>query len=151
MQIQGFSDAGDAGDAKICTRGGYFPGTWSTRRYNLTWLTMADILIEEDRAQRILARILRDDLKLPSDRANSVASSMRTGMLAAMTTPSKPRLQGWRIIDRSPPFLGEDAYLQDVRKHIAGDADWSLARELWKIVWNYGRDLPPDIAPPSNY
>jgi hypothetical protein len=111
---------------------------------------MADILIEEDRAQRIIARILRDELKRSPDRANAVASSICSGLLAAMTTPSKPRLQGWRIINSYPPYKN-DQFLVDVRKHIAAHADEDVARVLWRIVWNYGHDLPPDIAPPRNY
>jgi hypothetical protein len=109
---------------------------------------MADLLIEEGRAHRIIARILRDHML--SEKSNTVASAICSGLLAAMTTPSKPRLQGWRIINSYPPFR-DDQYLADVRKHIAADADENFGRELWRVVWNYGSDLPPDIAPPRNY
>jgi hypothetical protein len=122
--------------------------TWHL--YIIIHQELSDLIIEEDRAHQILSRILRDDLKLTPERANAMASSMCSGILAAMTTPSKPGLQGWRIINSYPPFH-DDKFRADVRKHIAADADGHFARELWRIVWDYGRDLPPDIAPPRGY
>lgn len=111
--------------------------------------SMAEILIEDDRAQRIIARILRENGFVP-DSANTVANGICDNLRAAMYTPSKMGLQGWRIINSHPPFRDEPFY-QDVKAHIAADSDGNFARELWRIVWNYGRDLPPDIAPPRNY
>jgi hypothetical protein len=111
---------------------------------------MADLLIEEDRAQRIIARILRDNLQVLPDKANTVATTICSGLSAAMTTPSKPSLSGWRIISSYPPYGDGDKFTEDLRARIA-DVNYRVARELWELVWKYGRDLPPDIAPPRQY
>lgn len=110
---------------------------------------MADILIDEDKAQRIIARHMRENGMLP-EKANQTATRICSNLAAAMTTPSKPLLQGWRIINSQPPH-NDDKYRSDVRKHIASDADGHFARELWQVVWDHGIDLPADIAPPRNW
>jgi hypothetical protein len=109
---------------------------------------MPDLLIDEDKARRIIALILRDHM-LP-EKANTVASAICSRLTAAMTTPSRPGLSGWRIVDDQLLYEQKDRFTADLRK-LVPDADEYLARDLWQLVHSYGRDLPPDVAPPSKW
>lgn len=109
---------------------------------------MVDITIDENRAERIIARILRDHM-LP-EKTNTVASSVRSNLLAAMATPSKPGLKGWRIINGFAPFRQDEQFLEELRSFVP-DADHRLADDVWQLVYKFAVDLPSDVADPRNY
>ena len=104
---------------------------------------MTDIRIDGDKALHIIAQILRDERKmLPAD-ANEIASLICRRLLAAMSTPTKPGLSGYRLIDEWPPDAEE--FANEVGLKLA-DIDEHLAGVLWKMVYDRGRDLPQDIS-----
>jgi hypothetical protein len=63
-----------------------------------------------------------------------------------MATPTSQPLQGYRIIREWPPYEGD--FKSELAKKIA-DGNDGVARELWKMVYDRGRDLPATVADPK--
>ena len=61
----------------------------------------------------------------------------------AMPTPTNPPLHGYRIIPSHPP--NSDEFIAALAKKIA-DVNNGVARELWKMVYDRGRDLPATVV-----
>jgi hypothetical protein len=109
---------------------------------------MPDIRIDAGKAERMIAQILRDEKKyLPGD-ANALAANICRRLSSAMATPTNQPLQGYRIIREWPPYDGD--FKAALAKKIANVND-SVARELWKMVYDRGRDLPASVADPKIY
>jgi hypothetical protein len=116
------------------------------------WLDMAgidtrsnDIKLSRGKAERLIALILRDEKKMLSDEANTLASAICNRLQAAMAMPTKPGLRGQRMISSSPPgYFGDDDYVDAVRNVV--DVDAKQARRLWEVVYSFGRDLPDDVV-----
>jgi hypothetical protein len=109
---------------------------------------MADIQIDAAKAERMIAQILRDERKLLPADANALAANICRRLSSAMATPTNQPLQGYRIIMRSPPH-GSD-FTAALGKKIA-DVNDRVARELWQMVYDRGRDLPATVADPRTY
>ncbi len=104
-----------------------------------------EIKIEKDKAQRIIAQVLRDEKQMISSDANALALVIAARLQASMPMPTRPALRGDRMIARHPPgHFGNEDYLNAVRKVV--DADEEQARKLWEVVYSFGRDLPDDIV-----
>ncbi|HEU0147960.1 MAG TPA: hypothetical protein VFR21_13935 [Bradyrhizobium sp.] len=106
---------------------------------------MTDLRIDRDKAQRIIAQVLRDDGNVQPAKANELASQMCGRLRTSMARPSKPGLRGYRIIDYRPPYEQSEAFIADVKKFLAA-VDKRTAEKLWELVYNRGRDMPDDIA-----
>jgi hypothetical protein len=109
---------------------------------------MPDIQIDAAKAERIIAQVLRDEKKLLSTDANMLAAAICRRLSSAMAMPTNQPLQGYRIIGASPPYDGD--FKAEVAKKIA-DVNDRVAAELWKIVYDRGRDLPATVADPRKY
>jgi hypothetical protein len=107
---------------------------------------MPDIRIDAAKAERMIAQILRDESKLLPTDANAVAANICRRLSTAMATPTNQALQGYRIIPAYPP----DGFVPALAEKIA-DVNYGVARELWQLVYNRGRDLPATVADPRNY
>jgi hypothetical protein len=109
---------------------------------------MAELRIDAYKAERMIAQILRDEKKLLPADANALASNIRRRLSLAMTAPTNQALQGLRLIGPFPPsrYEGGD-FAKAVAEKIA-DVNERVARELWKLVYDRGRDLPPTVADP---
>ena len=109
---------------------------------------MADIQIDAAKAERMIAQILRDEKKLLPADANALAATICRRLSSAMALPTNQPLQGYRIIREWPPHGGD--FKAEVAKKIA-DVNDRVAAELWKMVYDRGRDLPAAVADPRNY
>jgi hypothetical protein len=109
---------------------------------------MSDIRIDAAKAERMIAQILRDEKKLLPGDANALAANICRRLSSAMSTPTNQPLQSYRIIREWPPFGGD--FTAEVAKKIA-DVNDRVAGELWKMVYDRGRDLPATVADPRNY
>ncbi|TGN75980.1 hypothetical protein EOW77_0032455 [Bradyrhizobium yuanmingense] len=104
---------------------------------------MPEIRLDSAHIERIVSQTLRDDAGLPPHKANELAAQICIRLSASMATPTNPPLSGYRIIPSSPPF--GSAFTKAVSAKIARVDDIG-ARELWDLVYERGRDLPPAIA-----
>lgn len=104
---------------------------------------MTEIRIDADKAERIMAQILRDDFGMLPAKANQAAATMRRRLDAAMPAPVNPELQGYRLIQSHPPFGGD--FTAAVGLKLA-DVNDRVARELWKLVYERATALPPGVA-----
>lgn len=104
---------------------------------------MAEIRIDAGKAERMIAQILRDERKLLPADANTLAAYVCRRLSSAMSAPTNPPLQGYRIIREHPPY--DSDFTAALAKKIA-DVNGNVARELWKMVYDRGRDLPPTVA-----
>jgi len=109
---------------------------------------MPDIRIDAAKAERMIAQILRDEKKLLPADANALAANICRRLSSAMATPTNPPLQGYRMIRDNPPYNGD--FTAALGQKIA-DVNDRVARELWQLVYDRGRDLPAAVADPSNY
>jgi hypothetical protein len=107
---------------------------------------MAEIRIDAAKAERMIAQILRDEKGLLPADANAVAANICRRLSVAMPTPTNPPLQGYRIIS-SYPSNGGDEFAAALKEKIA-DVNYRVAAELWKLVYDRGRDLPATVADP---
>jgi hypothetical protein len=108
---------------------------------------MANIQIDAAKAERMIAQILRDEKKfLPAD-AIALAATICRRLSSAMTLPTNQPLQGYRIIREWPPHDGD--FKAELAKKIA-DVNDRVAAELWKMVYDRGRDLPASVADPRS-
>jgi hypothetical protein len=105
---------------------------------------MTDIRIDGNKAQRLIAQILRDEEKMLPEKANNVASNLCKRLLSAMGTPTKPGLSGYRLIPMFPPDSAE--FAEEVGSKLA-DIDEYLARVLWEMVYERCPELPKDVVP----
>lgn len=106
---------------------------------------MADLRIEKEKAERLVALILREDLGMNPAIANDLSLKICNRVQAAMAVPTKPGLRGYRMIRRYPPHDREDDFTAEIASKLA-DIDNHLARVLWEMVYERGRDLPDDIV-----
>ena len=109
---------------------------------------MADIQIDAAKAERMIAQILRDERKLLPADANALAANICRRLSSAMAMPTNQPLQGYRIIDEWPPY-GSD-FAAALGEKIA-DVNERVARELWQLVYDRGRDLPATVADPKTF
>ena len=107
---------------------------------------MTDIRIDSAKAERMIAQILRNKKKLLPADANAVAANICRRLSSAMAAPTNQPLQGYRIIREWPPYEGD--FKAELAKKIA-DVNHGVARELWKMVYDRGRDLPATVADPK--
>ena len=63
---------------------------------------MTDLRIDKDKAERMIALILREDKQMGPSEANELALKIGTRLQAAMALPTKPGLRGYRMIQDSP-------------------------------------------------
>jgi hypothetical protein len=91
---------------------------------------------------------LRDEKKLLPADANALAATICRQLSSAMAMPTNQPLQGYRIIGEWPPH--ESDFKAELAKKIA-DVNDRVAAELWKIVYDRGRDLPAVVADPRSY
>jgi hypothetical protein len=59
--------------------------------------------------------------------------------------PPSRELQGYRMIKRYPP----DGFATALGEKIA-DVNEFVGRELWEMVYDRGRDLPPTLSDPAS-
>jgi len=81
---------------------------------------MAQIRIDADKEERMIAQILRDEKKLLPAEANALATNICRRLTVAIPTPTNPPLQGYRIIRSSPPDGGDEfiaAHAEHARCH----------------------------------
>ncbi|MCW2112489.1 hypothetical protein QIH87_14205 [Bradyrhizobium elkanii] len=109
---------------------------------------MTEIRIDENKASRMIAQMLRDDFKLRPDEANKAAQAICTLLVAAMGTPTHQPLQGMRLIRSIPPHGGD--FTEAVALKLA-DVNDRVARELWRLVYDRATDLPPGVADAVKY
>jgi hypothetical protein len=107
---------------------------------------MADIRIDAAKAERMIAQILRDEKGLLPVDANAVAANICRRLMTAMPLPTNPPLQGYRIISPHPPDGGRE-FIAALATKIA-DVNYRVAAELWRMVYDRGRDLPATVADP---
>jgi hypothetical protein len=75
-----------------------------------------------------------------------MAANIRRRLTLAMATPTNPPLHGHRLIWSAPP---DDAEFAAALGEKLADVNNRVARELWNLVYERGRDLPGTIADPS--
>lgn len=104
-----------------------------------------EIKIEKDKAERIIAQVLRDEKKMLSSESNTLASTIATRLQTSMPMPTRPALRGDRMITMHPPGYGSDSQFLKAARTVF-DADDAQARQLWDVVYSFGRDLPDDVV-----
>jgi hypothetical protein len=96
---------------------------------------MTVIRIERDKAERMIAQILRDERKMLPEKANGLASYICKRLQLAMGTPRKPGFSGYR------PDPEGDA-LKDTITKLSRDA----RRELMALMWLGRGDVAGSFA-----
>ena len=117
---------------------------------------MTDIRIDSDKAERILALLLREECKiLPAD-ANTMASKMIDRLRHARLAATRPGLRDARIILMHPAQevsakLGEA--VRDLRSaekmgdHLLDQlGDELLGGRVWSLVWEHGMPVPEVVV-----
>lgn len=104
---------------------------------------MADIQLDAEKAERIIAQILRDEEKMLPAKANEIAATICRRLSSSMPLPTNQPLQSYRIISSSPP--PGDGFQNALSQKIA-DVNYRVAHELWALVYDRGRDLPSSVA-----
>lgn len=105
---------------------------------------MSTLKIDKHAAERIVALILREDLKLAPARANELALKIGTRLDTAASDLLRTGYgQGWRAIGRYPPYHGEviAEMVTKLRKHIP-QADKETLDTAWDVIYQYGREVP---------
>jgi hypothetical protein len=105
-----------------------------------------EIRIDAAKAERMIAQILRDEKGLLPAHANAVAANICRRLSSAMPLPTNQPLQGYRIISSRPPDGGSE-FTAALKEQIA-DVNYRVAVELWKLVYDRGRDIPTTVADP---
>ena len=107
---------------------------------------MAEIRIDAAKAERMISQILREEKSLLPADANAVAANICRRLSAAMPMLTNPPLAGFRIISKRPPS-GDGTFNNAVSKILseAKDELWT-ANTLWELVYDEGRDLPPNVV-----
>jgi hypothetical protein len=111
---------------------------------------MADLRIDKDKAQRLVALILREEKKMLSADANALSTLICNRLETAMALPTRPGLRGDRIISRGGPSGPLTKFTEQLATVIA-DADEDMAHEVWDLVYEHARDLPLDVADSIRY
>ncbi len=104
---------------------------------------MSEIRIDTQKAERIIAQILRDDQKMLPALANDVATTICRRLSLAMSTPTHEPLDGYRMIRRHRPY---ESSFDDYVFRLFPNADETAPRVLWEMVYDRGIDLPPSVA-----
>lgn len=107
---------------------------------------MTTLKIEKHAAERLIARILRDELKILPAKANEMATKICSGIEFATPDPLRSGFgAGWRAIPRSAP-RGEVAteIVAKLRQSIP-QADKEMLEDLWSIIYEYGREVPDAV------
>jgi hypothetical protein len=108
---------------------------------------MTEIRIDADKAERMIAQILREEKGLLPADANAAAANICRRLTTAMPTPTNPTLVAYRIIPKSPPY-GSD-FNNAVAKILAqAKGDLWNASVLWTLCYDHGRDLPAMVFDP---
>jgi hypothetical protein len=105
---------------------------------------MAQIRIEESRAERLLSERLRGQGLAPAD-ANAFAAKLVQALLGA-TPRSNFVGKSWRIISPHPT----PEMLRDIEENMTswarGERSWGDAAEhLWEMVYEHGLDVTEDV------
>jgi hypothetical protein len=101
--------------------------------------------LEKDNAQRIIARYLRE--KMNPGEANDLANRIVDGLISNTSSPARPALRGWRMIDRHPPAEMTDRIASAIKRvRLAGCSDYATAAEAWEIVCNHGTAIPEEVV-----
>jgi hypothetical protein len=104
-----------------------------------------DDRIKKDAAQRLIARYLRE--KMTPGEANDFANRIIDGIVSNMPAAGRTALRSFRMIPEYPP--------DDVAPRVAAafrairpqqNQDWSLARDVWEVVYRHGQALPDDVV-----
>ena len=107
---------------------------------------MPEIQIDADKAERMIAEMLRTERRfLPAD-ANTMAASICRRLTMAMPTPTNHPLRGSRLIWSRPPHASD--FTAAVGEKLA-DVNDRVAEDLWKLVYDRAEELPPAMADPS--
>jgi hypothetical protein len=104
---------------------------------------MTTLTIDEHEAQRLFARILREEMKLQPSRANTLADTLCRRIRAAM--PERQRswaVGGWRAIEEYPKQNPE--LIAEMRRYVP-QVDQETADDLWRIIYQFARDLPVEV------
>ncbi|HEY9713623.1 MAG TPA: hypothetical protein V6C72_09140 [Chroococcales cyanobacterium] len=108
---------------------------------------MAILQIERHVAERLIALILREDLKLAPAKANEIALKVGIRMDAAAADLLRTGYgQGWRAIERHPPYYGDlvNEMVGKLRQRIP-QADKELLDDAWEMIYEYGREIPDAV------
>ncbi len=108
---------------------------------------MAILQIDRHTAERMIALILREDLKLAPAKANEIALRVGTRMDAAATDLLRTGYgRGWRAIERSPPYYGDlvTEMVGKLRRRIP-QADKDTLDHSWDVIYEYGREIPDSV------
>ena len=99
---------------------------------------MSELRIDAGKAERIIVQVLLDVKGIGTADAAAVAASICRRLVTAM--PRNPSLDRYRIIPQEPP--DGDGFANDVaKKLLARSVSSEDATEIWKLVYNQGRQL----------
>lgn len=105
---------------------------------------MATLKIDRHAAERIVAQVLRDELKLNPAQANEIALKVGIRMDATATDLLRAGYgRGWRAIGSRPPHYGEEVteMVNKLRRWIP-NADKDTIDHAWTVIYEYGREVP---------
>lgn len=109
---------------------------------------MSTIKLDSEKANRIIAQVLRDDAKMLPEVANSIAGTICRRLITSMPLPTNPGLHAGKIIWRTPP--SDSGFTEAISEKIA-DVDDRVAWALWEMVYARGVDLAPDVADAARF
>ena len=112
---------------------------------------MAQIRIDADKEERMIAQILRDEKKLLPAEANALATNICRRLTVAIPTPTNLPLQGYRIIRSSPPDGGDEfiaAHAEHARCHaVPSNLVASVGSSLAPIAgFQFALNAPSSVA-----
>lgn len=104
---------------------------------------MTELRIDREKAERMIAQILRDEQKMQPAQANALAENICRRLFSAMPTPTNQPLMGMRMIGKHRPF---DPDFDDRIFKLFPDAGQRAPEILWGMVYDRATDLPPGVA-----
>jgi hypothetical protein len=102
---------------------------------------MTEVRLDNDKIERIIAQVLRDQYKMLPAAANEAARTIGTRLLTSLPTPTTPALNGTRVISRYAP----EAFVGNFSR-MTKDSPMRTARETWALVYQHAKEIPAVLA-----
>ena len=106
---------------------------------------MTTLKIDSHTAARLIAQVLRDDLKVPPGKANEIALAICSRICSSTPDPLRSGFgAGWRAIGRHPPRDEVVDMVTKLRENLP-QADGDLLDDVWQLFYEYGREVPDAV------
>jgi hypothetical protein len=104
---------------------------------------MTEIRLDNDKIERIIAQVLRDQYRMLPAAANEAARTIGVRLVSSLPSPTTPALNGTRVINGHAPVAFIEAFSRMTREsHMSPQTAWKLAFEHAKEIPAVMADTP---------